>query len=71
MQIKLLEKIIEEIHYDSLSCTIVTFYLIEIFKCYEKYEDFYFPSIIFFKTFLNFITESELEFFNALKILFF
>ena len=35
MQIKLLEKIIEEIHYDSLSCTIVTFYLIEIFKCYE------------------------------------
>ena len=37
----------------------------------SKYGFYYFPSIIFFKTFLNFITESELEFFKALKIRFF
>ena len=36
-----------------------------------KYVIYYFPSIIFFKTFLNLITESELEFFKALNILFF
>ena len=35
------------------------------------YEICYFPFIIFFKTSLNLITESELEFFNALNILFF
>ena len=37
----------------------------------REYDFYYFPSIIFFKTSLNLITESELEFFRALKILFF
>ena len=32
---------------------------------------YYFPSIIFFNTSLNLITESELELFKALNILFF
>ena len=36
-----------------------------------KYDFYYFPLIIFFKTSLNLITESESEFFRALNILFF
>ena len=32
------------------------------------YEIYFFPLIIFFSTSLNFNTESESEFFNALKI---
>ena len=34
-QIKLLENIIESIHYDNLSRTVVTFYLIKIFECHQ------------------------------------